>query len=171
MSYTDSVVHDAQLYVGQLEKQPNLGFQDPDFAKKMDAVGFYSGASWCGFFVMMVLFETYADNPAVLAYLKQYCSPSTLTMWRNFRASPQVITGQIPKLGAVAIWQEGDGTSGHTGIVVDISADGTQYTTVEGNSNSNGSRNGFEVAQNKHTLGQPHSQFGLNLLGFGYMPV
>jgi CHAP domain len=170
MSHIDTLVHDAQSYIGQQEIQPNQGFQDPAFSAKMFAVGFYKGASWCAFFVMMVLFETYADEPDVLAYLKKYCSPATATMWQNFRASPQIITGQTPKQGGIAIWEEGNGTNGHTGIVVDVNADGIHFTTVEGNSNTDGSRDGYEVAQNTHIIGQPYTQFNLNLLGFGYMP-
>jgi len=170
MSHIDKIVQVAKGYKGQEEIQPNLGFKDATFWTKMKNVGFYRGASWCGFFVMLVLFEVYADAPIILKYLKKYCSASTHEMWVNFRASKEIITGQEPKLGAVAIWEEGDGTNGHTGLVIGISPDGKHYTTSEGNSNSDGSRNGYEVAENTHTLGLPHSTNGLNLLGFAYMP-
>jgi hypothetical protein len=170
MSHIDSIVSTAKAYKGQEEIQPNLGFKDPSFNSKMNAVGFYRTASWCGFFVMMVIFGVYTDVPVILAYLKKYLSPSTHTMWANMRASKEIITGQTPKLGAIAIWEEGDGTNGHTGIVIDVNPDGKHFTTSEGNSNSDGSRNGYEVAENTHTLGLPHSVNGLNLLGFGYMP-
>lgn len=168
MGHIDEIVQEAKSYLGQQEIQPNLGFKDPAFAAKMNAVGFYRSASWCGFFVMVVLFGVYVDAPTMLAYLKRYCSPSTHTMWANFRASKEVITGQVPKLGAVAIWQEGDGTNGHTGIVVAVN--GNEFTCAEGNSNSDGSRNGYEVAENTHIVGKPHSINRLNLLGFAYMP-
>lgn len=170
MGHIDKIVALAQSYLGQQEIQPNLGFKDSSFNTKMDNVGFYKGASWCGFFVMLVLFEAYADDPTVLEYLKKYCSASTLTMWQNFRASREVITGQVPKLGSVCIWAEGSGHGGHTGLVVWVSEDGKQFKTAEGNSNSSGSANGFEVAENLHNVGLPHRAFGLNVLGFSYMP-
>jgi len=170
MSYIDKIVQIAQSYKGQEEIQPNLGFKDPIFWNKMKEVGFYRGASWCGFFVMLVLFEAYADEPNVLKYLKKYCSASTHEMWANFRASKEVITGQIPKLGAVAVWEEGSGTNGHTGIVISVNPDGKHFTSMEGNTNGAGGREGFRVWENTHTLGLPHSENGLNLLGFAYLP-
>lgn len=168
MGHIDEIVQEALSYIGQQEIQPNLGFKDPAFNKKMNDAGFYKGASWCGFFVMVVMKEVYQDSPVIYSYLKKYLSASTHTMWLNFKASKEIITGMIPKLGAVVIWQDGDSTSGHTGIVVKINDDGKHFTSVEGNSNSDGSRNGYEVSMNTHTLGLPHSK-GLNLLGFGYM--
>lgn len=170
MGHIQTIVAAAKGYKGQEEIQPNQGFKDPSFAAKMLAVGFYKGASWCGFYVMVVLFGAYADAPEILKYLKAYCSPSTHTMWANFRASKEVITGQIPKLGAVAIWQEGSGTNGHTGIVIGVSPDNRHFVCSEGNSNSDGSRNGYEVSENLHTVGKPFNPNGLNLLGFAYMP-
>ena len=171
MGHIDLIISTARGYKGQEEIQPNLGFKDTTFNAKMNAIGFYRGASWCGFFVMLVLFGVYADAPLILAYLKKYCSPSTHTMWANFKASKEIITGQIPQLGAVAIWAEGDGTNGHTGIVVAIDLDGKHFTCVEGNTNGAGGREGYRVWENVHTLGLPHSEKALNLLGFGYMPA
>lgn len=170
MSHITEIVQTAHSYKGQEEISPNLSFKDPGFLKKMLAVGFYRTASWCGFYVMMVLFGAYADAPVILAYLKKYCSASTQNMWANFKASREIITGQLPKLGAVAVWEEGNGTNGHTGLVIDVNPDGIHFTTSEGNSNSDGSRNGYEVAENTHIIGKPHSVNGLNFLGFGYMP-
>jgi len=170
MSHIDEIIKQAKSYIGQEEIPPNLGFKDAAFQKKMLAVGFYRSASWCAFFVMVVLFGAYADAPIILAYLKKYCSPSTHTMWLNFKASKEVITGTLPRLGAVAIWQEGDGTNGHTGIVIDVDADGKHFTSIEGNTNGAGGREGYRVWANVHTLGLPHSLHNLNLLGFAYMP-
>jgi hypothetical protein len=169
MSHIDEIVQEARSFIGQQEIPPNLGFKNPDFDKKMKAVGFYRGASWCGFFVMLVLFDVYKDQPEILKYLKKYASPSTHQMWANFRASKEVITGQVPKLGAVVIWQEGSGSNGHTGIVVSVDADGKHFTSVEGNTSLQGSREGLAVGENRHTLGLPHNEHGLNLLGFCYM--
>lgn len=170
MTHIDKIMQQAKVYKGQQEVQPNLSFKDPLFLKKMLAVGFYRTASWCGFYVMLVLFDVYKDAPSLLSALKNACSASTQTMWENFKASKSIITGQIPKLGAVAVWEEGNGTNGHTGVVIELNADGKHFTCSEGNSNSDGSRNGYEVAENTHVIGLPHSIKGLNLLGFAYMP-
>ena len=171
MSHIDEIIQEARNYKGQQEIQPNLGFKDPAFSKKMYAVGFYRTASWCGFYVMLVLFDVYKDDPATLHLLKKYCSASTHEMWANFKASKEFTTGQIPKVGGIVVWAEGDGTNGHTGLVISVAPDGSWFYSSEGNSNSDGSRNGYEVAENRHVTGKPHVLKGLNYLGCVYMPV
>lgn len=178
MSHIDKIITACAVYKGEEEISPNLGFKNNlkdvignviDFAAKMKAIGFYRTASWCGFYVMLVLFEVYADSPVILKYLKKYCSASTHEMWLNFKASHEVITGHIPKPGAVCFWCEGDGTNGHVGLC--ITSDGVRrFTCSEGNSNTDGSRNGDEVAVNAHDTEKPHSINGLNYLGCAYMP-
>lgn len=168
MGHIDEILQEARSYIGQEEIPPNLGFKNADFDKKMKGVGFYRSASWCGFFVMLVLSEVYSDN-TIWGYLHKYLSASTHQMWLNFKASKEIITGQIPKIGAVVIWHEGDGTNGHTGLVSWVSADGKQFKSIEGNTNGAGGREGYRVWENLHTIGQPHNLHGLNLNGFGYM--
>lgn len=169
MSHIDKIIAIAKGYKGQEEIQPNLGFRDTVFDAKMKSVGFYRSASWCAFFVRLVLKEAYADAVAIETYLLKYASPSTHEMWANFRASKEVITGQVPKLGSVVVWQEGSGTNGHTGIVVAVN--GNTFTSVEGNTNGAGGREGYRVWANNHTVGLPHTEKGLNILGFAYMPA
>lgn len=169
MGHINEILTQAKLCIGQEEIQPNLGFKTPAFDARMKAVGFYRGASWCGFFVMLVLFQAYSDAIGILTYLKKYCSPSTHQMWLNFKASKEVITGQIPKLGAVVIWQEGDTTNGHTGLVSWVATDGKTFKSIEGNTNGAGGREGYRVWENSHTVGLPHSEKGTNLMGFAYM--
>lgn len=171
MSHIDKILQDAKQWIGTEEIQPNLGFKNPTFQSKMQDVGFYRGASWCAFFVRVVLKDAYADAPDTLKYLLKYTSPSTHEMWQNFRASKEIITGQVPQLGSVVVWQEGSGTNGHTGIVSWISDDNKQFKSIEGNTNNDKSRNGYMVWENNHTVGLPHSVNGLNLNGFGYMPI
>jgi hypothetical protein len=169
MGHIQEIIQDAKQWIGTEEIQPNLGFKNAAFQAKMNKVGFYRSASWCGFFVMLVLFDTYADAINILTYLKKYCSPSTHQMWLNFKASKEVITGQIPKLGAVIIWHEGDGTNGHTGIVSWVAEDGKTFKSIEGNTNGAGGREGYRVWENTHTVGLLHSEKGLNISGFAYM--
>lgn len=170
MGHIDEIIQTAKSFLGQEEIQPNNGFKDPTFDAKMKSIGFYKGASWCGFFVILILKEVYKDAPEIWAHLKNILSPGTHQMWLNFKAPNGIITGQAPKVGAVAIWQEGGGISGHTGIVTSVDPDGKHFVSVEGNTNGQGGRNGYRVWNNLHLIGQPHSEKGLNLLGFGYMP-
>lgn len=172
MGNIEKIINTAKLYIGQEEIQPNLGFKDPVFNSKMNSVGFYRSASWCAFFVMLVMKEIYQYTD-IWKYLKSMLSPSTHTMWVNFYNNKNEIakftTSQVPKPGSIVIWQEGNGTNGHTGIVVSVDPGGNNFTSIEGNSNHDGSRNGYMVAQNTHILGLPHNIHGLNILGFVYM--
>lgn len=170
MGHIDKILTIAKGWIGSEEIQPNLGFKDATLQAKMNKVGFFKGASWCGFFVEVVLFDAYADAPLILAYLHKYLSPGTQTMWHNFKASKEIITGQLPKVGAVVIWEEGDTTNGHTGIVSWVSEDGKHFKSIEGNTNGAGGREGYRVWENTHVTGLPHSLSGLNYLGCGYMP-
>lgn len=170
MAHIDEILQAAKQWIGTEEIPSNLGFKNPSFQAKMNAVGFYRGASWCAFFVRAVLKDAYIDAPDILKYLLKYASPSTHEMWANFRASKEIITGQAPALGSVVVWQEGDGTNGHTGIVSWVSDDNKQFKSIEGNTNGAGGREGYRVWENTHTVGLAHSEKSLNLLGFGYMP-
>jgi len=171
MSHIDLIVKTAQKYIGQEEIQPNLGFKDPLFQQKMNAVGFYRSASWCGFFVILVLKEVYSDAPEIWKYLKKYLSPSTHETWVKCKASKEIATGQTPKIGAIAIWQEGDTGNGHMELVISVASDSKHFSSDGGNTAKNGSRNGYIVGENSHVIGLPHSEKGLNLSGFCYMPA
>lgn len=92
------------------------------------------------------------------------------------RASPVYLTGSVQRivewaqsLAPIGVWQEkperGDlfalyfqsmGRYGHVGLVTKV--DGTSFETVEGNSNSDGSRDGYGVFQNKRKIG-PNTKF------------
>lgn len=170
MSHIDLIVTTARKYIDEEEFTPNLGFKDSSFQQKMIAVGFKRYASWCGFFVKLVMKEVYSDSPVVQAYLKRYLSASTHDTWANCKASKEVITGQVPKLGAVVVWQDGSAGVGHEGIVVSVLADNKHFTSVEGNTNGNKGREGYRVWENAHITGLPHKEKGLNILGFCYMP-
>lgn len=170
MGYIDKIIVSAKSYLGQEEIQPNLGFKDSILDSKMRKQGFYRGASWCGFFIKVVMNDVY-EYTEYWKQLSHLLSASTHEMWINFTNSKYIFfTSKIPKIGSIVIWQEGDGTNGHTGIVTSVSDDGNHFTSIEGNSNNDGSINGYMVAENKHTLGLPHNIHGLNILGFIYMP-
>jgi hypothetical protein len=169
MTFIDKILQIVKSYLGEQEIQPNSGFKNPGIDKAMRSIGFLNGQSWCAYAVMLVLFQVYAGT-TWLPLIKKYCSAATQEMWANFKRSKEFVTGLVPKLGAIVVWEEGNGAQGHTGLVTCISEDGKTFKSIEGNSNSDGSRNGYEWAENTHTVGLPHKDKGLNLLGFIYMP-
>lgn len=165
MGYRDQLITTAKQYIGQEEIQPNLGFKDPTFAAKMNKVGFYKGASWCGFFDMVVVLDVYKDSKW-LPLLKKHMSASTQTMYANFLKSPEFHVSKEFKSGCIVIWQHGDTDNGHTGIG-DTDTD-ANFTSIEGNTNNNGSSNGFEVCENRHTYN--FGPAGFHLKGFIWLP-
>jgi surface antigen len=88
--------------------------------------------------------------------------------WRNFKAS-SFRTGNIPMPGALVFWQHGNSSQGHAGVVIAV-LDNGYFISVEGNTNTEGGREGIEVGQMKRKTVAPFSAKGLNLLGFVYAP-
>lgn len=167
MSYIDKIVSTARSFIGQEEIPQNQGFKDASFNAFMNDAGFYKGASWCGFFDIVVLTIVYSGSHW-LPILKKHLSPGTILMWENFVGSKEFKTGQVPKVGAIVIWSEPNGRSGHTGLVMTVND--MNFTSVEGNTNSNGSSNGNAVCEHSHLATLTKDKTKRYILGFVYMP-
>jgi surface antigen len=153
----------AKSYIGQLETKNNSGFVEPVFEMKMKQQGFYKGAPWCAFFTKLVWREGGQDvslmngsawRTALNLQMQEHkweAKPvvGALVVWRSFRAGKQLSTG-------------------HIGIVTDV--DGTNYSTVEGNTTDKGGREGIMVAiRHRHlTKDKFEARDGLRLMGFVY---
>lgn len=153
-------------YLGQLEIQPNKGFKDSAFAAKMVAVGWLQGQAWCSYFAKLVFEETYADVPVLLSKVKRLGIGSAIDTLLNYEADKTFTCFSTPKMGAIVIFREGDSHSGHAGIVTGVFD--TYIHTIEGNTNTDGSRDGYLVARKTRLLNQPHNPNGLNIAGFIY---
>jgi hypothetical protein len=94
-----------------------------------ETVGSANGEAWCMSFVMSCL--AYAE----LRSERQSRLPATehcLTLWQSSPLSLRV--HYRPLKGAIAIWQHGETTNGHTGVFIE--ARGLEFTAVEGNTSS-----------------------------------
>lgn len=100
-------------------------------------VGINFAAPWCVAFVYSK-FKDAADSLGV--YNPVYKTGGVLKLWQ------QAINARVkvPQVGDVFIMDFGKGT-GHTGFV--CSVDGEYIHTIEGNTNDEGSREGYEVAR------------------------
>lgn len=154
----------AMQYIGETEKPMNSGFTDADFERKMRQVGFQSGHAWCAYFTELVFKEAY---PEKFFELDAMFSGSTIKTFQNFRDAAYLI-GNVPQVDTLVIWQtmkEGKPQpTGHAGIVVAVK-DTWQFESVEGNTNSIGGREGFEVARKERKV-LADVQNGLKILGF-----
>lgn len=164
----ETIINIALSYVGNREKKGNSGFVNEAFQSLMDKAGWYLKAAWCAFFVRAMLMLAFKDEKN-LAVIKKCCSGNAQLTFKNFKADGTFKTGMTPKDGALAVWQFGNSTSGHIGFVKKGKHSFNTMETIEGNTNGNGSREGDQVAIKLRTIDRPHTDTGLNLIGFVYL--
>ena len=133
------VVALTQLGVQEKPKGSNSG---PEVSGYLKSVGINFPASWCAAFVYwshdQVAKELKITNPL----------PKTggvLDMWNKASANRVA----KPQPGDVFIMDYGKGL-GHTGIVERV--DGANIHTIEGNTNDDGSREGYEVCRRVRSI-------------------
>lgn len=165
MTLTDKIIDVAKSYVGQEEVRENISFKDPTFLVKIKSVGWYVGAPWCAFLAKLIWQEAFmsADPPA-LSLIKEYSNGSAIDTYHNYSKSKEFHVSQTPTIGSIVIWVEGNGPAGHAGVVTNV-IDANTIETIEGNTNTDGSREGYIVATKTRKINTPHST-SLNLVGF-----
>lgn len=158
-----------------IEISPNNGFTCKDnpeageqYQVEMEAVGWENHDEWCAYSAILAWKLGYIHNEHqdVWKYFSKLASGNSQQMARNAHQDKFWPTGIVPRPGCIVIWAHGDSiTVGHTGLCIDVSADGKTFTTLEGNSappNSGNEREGYTIAKHVHTLNAPHSANGLN---------
>lgn len=146
----------AKKYLGQKEKPGNIFDPKSPLGKIIIEAGQKDGEAWCCYFAEAVFVET----------LRALFSASTVQTFHNFKNAGYEIS-DVPKVGALVIWQrykdDKPTWAGHAGIVTKVNPDGSFYS-IEGNTNSAGSREGDSV-QEKIRM-NVRVENGLNILGF-----
>lgn len=147
----------ARSYIGQEEKIKNSGFKNGWFEKLMRAVGFYTGAPWCAFFVKLVWKESGVDHSLISGSV--YKTMMNATKAGNWHEKPID--------GCLAVWilfKDGKSTkNGHIGV---FSYSETKwFKTIEGNTSKKGSREGTIVDENIRAYDWTNPN-GLRLIGF-----
>lgn len=167
-----TVVATAKKYLGETETPNNSGFKDADFQKRMEQVGWVKGAAWCTYFGELVCKEAYAGNLDIIVLLNKLFDGSATATYKKFELdkSGKFSVGQIPKPGALAVWRFGVDWRGHFGIVEVVNVNQNDFASIEGNTNDDGSREGYEVARRNRKAKKPFTAKGLNLVGFIYLP-
>lgn len=155
-----NVVEIAESFIGQKEIHGNQGFIDKLFEVKMRGVGFYTGAPWCAFFAKLVWKDAGTERYKLIA-------GSALQTMRNFVKSEKIDLVAKPNIGAIAIYRTMKNgkaqTTGHVAVVIEV-GDST-FTTIEGNTNAKGGREGIEVAKKIRSY-KFYEPDGLQLMGF-----
>jgi len=158
----------ARKYLGQTEKPANSGFNDATFQDKMEEVGFQKGHAWCSYAMELVFKEAIPER---FAELDELFSGSTILTFNNFKNAGYMIS-QVPRIDHLVIWQtmkEGKKmATGHAGVVSEVVST-WEFKSIEGNTNSKGGREGFEVAEKERKVLASVAN-GLKVLGFIRIP-
>lgn len=171
MNTVDFIIAAVKWYVGRTEKKGNSGFHDAGFQKEMEAAGWYNGGAWCAFWANMVWRKAFKSNEALYKLTAKLDSGSAMQTFKNYQKDGTFETGDTPRLGAKVIWSNGKGPSGHQGIVIGVNLATNTMTTVEGNTNAAGSREGDCVAIKLRTIERPFKETGLNVVGYVYPQI
>jgi len=160
--------------IGQREVPPNLGFEDKEFEERMKAVGFVPGNAWCALFTELIWEEAYQNWDATLfTRLKVLFNASAVTTFRNFQKTKDFIVDKKFEVGCLVAFQtykEGAAHwTGHIAIGKSYDRKTNKVTTIDGNTNDAGGREGIIVAEKSRTLNFDPIQNGLVCLGFVHL--
>lgn len=164
------IVEVASSYIGEQEVSGNKGFLDPKFEVEMSSVGWTLGQAWCAYFGELVWRKAYKQvGKDIDVKLNNLFTASAVGTLSNFKKKSTFIISKTPIRGSLAIWQHYSngvaGWQGHVGIV-DTFTD-TVITTIDGNTNTSGGREGIEVGRVKRKMNFG-AKNGLVLQGFIY---
>jgi hypothetical protein len=147
----DRLVHVARSQLGYHEGRANGHWDNVEkYAPQVAGLSWAQGQPWCDVFVAWCFLR--AGLEELLPLVSASVAASTAS-WRKIDRF-----SQYPAYGAQALF----GLNGdeHTGIVVAYDAD--RVTTIEGNSNTDGSAEGWGVVKNTHQRRDPW------VYGYGY---
>lgn len=158
-----TLVDVARKDLGKKEKPGNSGFESPELEKRLTAVGWQAGWAWCA-----CIQESWAwmAFPSLKDKIKGLFVASAVATHRNLVRAGYVSTMK-PEVGAFVYWQRmKDGHAewqGHAGVVSKVVSD-TEFYSIEGNTNSDGSREGDSVQEKHRFVKQVEN--GLQVIGF-----
>jgi len=139
----------------QVKKRQNVGFVDESFELMMRSVGWQSSQAWCGYYVKLILMELFSFDKEWLSKnlgggaVQNFLNIQNL----NKRGDKTYIAFTSGKLQVGDVFCQGIVGNGHTGIIVEILDEETNYCeTIEGNTNSSKSREGDKVKKLKRYL-------------------
>lgn len=173
MSIANRIVEAALANEGMKEEKGNHGWKDKEFDLEMRTTGWQDGQAWCAYWAEKIWCEVYDSDTERI--LRRLFSANAVHTYNSFWQS-NFITNKEPVEGAVVIWQhmnngepsfvkKSQWIRGHAGIVIDTEGDVNEFTTLEGNSNASGGREGIEVARQVRKL-DFEKENGLQLVGF-----
>lgn len=169
MNTVQKLIAYASWYDGRKEKKGNSGFENEAFEKEMKTTGWYLGAAWCMFFVILIWKKVFKEDKEAYASILKTFNGSAKQTADRVKKEGYWETGDEPEPGAICIWLLGNGPSGHAAIVKSKDLKTNTMYNVEGNTNGAGSREGEVVNANKaRTIKRPFQAKGLNVYLYIY---
>jgi hypothetical protein len=171
----EEVIAYAKRKLGFKEVKGNMGFEDPVFDTIMRQNGFQDSWAWCMLFTKSCYtVPTFSGKSKVLPAVEKAFTPGAVKSYYNAASMPDSFYARNaadPKVGDIIIWQNYKNGkahwTGHAALIVKVN--GAIVETIEGNTNSQGGREGFEVAEmsgvKRHDLNHAPIANGLNFLG------
>ena len=146
----------AEQYIGIKEVGNNAGPEVEKFQMAVD--GKANHESWCMAFVQFCIMEL---EHKICRRSNIFHAEHCLTVWNK---SPHELRRAAPEPGYIVIWQHGNTTNGHTGIVSRV-IDAETFETIEGNTSDSNSveRNGDGVYRKVRHL---HPTGEMKVVGF-----
>jgi hypothetical protein len=116
----------------------------------MEIVGWKKSYAWCALFGELVWKEAYSKvDSTMIKELDELFSASAVQTYVNFSNEKDWKVDNDPEPGCIVIWQNYKNNkplwTGHIGIVIEVDKEKGTIKTVEGNTNSLGSREGEGV--------------------------
>lgn len=167
MTIQDKLIAYSAWYIGQKEKKGNSGFESEAFEKELKNAGWYKGAAWCAFFVKLVVLKLFTGE--LLKAVRSQFNGSAKQTFDNVKKAGIFETGTEPEDGCICVCLLGYGPSGHMYIVEKAGVKENTATTIEGNTNASGSREGDRVARKLRTNKRAFKSDGLNVYGYIYL--
>lgn len=131
-------LHIAATQKGVKEVGNNWG---PTVKLYLKAAGVFSPAPWCAAFVTWCLKTAGYTNK-----FPKY--PASTLWWVNFAKENKIFKTSKPQRGDLFVWNiKGQG---HIGFIAEVQ--GQYLRTIEGNTNDEGSREGYEVCERTRTI-------------------
>ncbi|MDD5013547.1 MAG: CHAP domain-containing protein [Atribacterota bacterium] len=170
------IIRQAKKFLGVSEIGDNMDWDNAEFKKKLQAVGWTPGSQWCVYFAKAMMVDVYPELKTKThkgKKLMDYISGNSQQTYANMKTLETETGGMfkivaVPRAGDIVIWQnygtDGVATSkGHVGIVTFVKGD--SFKTIEGNTSELGDK---EEGVNKkdHSLGEYKKTKGLRLKGF-----
>ncbi len=156
VSLITALILGAKSFIGQEETPGNSGFKNKTFQKDMEAVGWRDGYAWCVLYCKLV-WNRYIPAGPVHDRAMKLITPNSHTTLLNFQKDTSgyfVVTDSAVPGGIIIYRDYKNGIAqwgGHAGLCIDNTPNQMfrppyDFVDVEGNTNSNGGREGYIVA-------------------------